>query len=325
MTSTLKNYWYVGAVVALIGMMVFTPTAEAIFGDWQIKCRNSDDTEHTDWGVPSFPTSTYGVLGQRHWGECVSSWYAFPEEYWEVTNGNGGGYLFGNNNYWVKPKASGISINELQNAHYYLLSTSTVQSWINNAVSPLQGDIYDLEWWNIQLINNLYGTSTTMSVESATTTNGLMSQAQSDKLASYPTYSTLLSTLGAQSDWSQASTTAPDFIKNKPTIPTITAQPKVNDAATNASTTAATNGATNAATNLTSDSVAILGINVPTNASYVSLVNAHNDLSTKYNALATKYNDAATKLNDAATKYNDASAKLNAIIDALEANGILTP
>lgn len=157
----------------------------------------------------------------------------------------------------------------------------------------------------------------------------------------YSTVDSLQSQLNGfpQADWTQASTTAKDYIKNKPTLfsgsyndlsdkPTFfspTAQPKITDASATASTTAATNGATNAATNLTADSVTILGISVPTNASYAALVSAHNDLATKYNALAVKYNDAATKYNDAATKYNAAAEKLNAIIDALEANGILTP
>lgn len=109
------------------------------------------------------------------------------------------------------------------------------------------------------------------------------------------------------------------------------------DAPTNAATDAATNADTNASTNLTADSVTILGISVPTNASYISLVNAHNSLATKYNATAGKYNAAAAKYNDAAgklnsaaskynaaaAKYNDAAAKINLIIDALEDNGIL--
>lgn len=41
----------------------------------------------------------------------------------------------------------------------------------------------------------------------------------------------------------------------------------------------------NADSSVSASSVAILGINVPTNSSYVSLVAAHNDLATKFNAL----------------------------------------
>ena len=62
-------------------------------------------------------------------------------------------------------------------------------------------------------------------------------------------------------------------------------------------------GATNADTGVSAASVAILGINVPTNASYTALVAAHNDL---------------------ATKYNDAITKLNALLSALETHGLLS-
>lgn len=286
-------------------------------------CRNDLDDDYVTTTLPSAPTSTaHSVLMHRMNVNCAYSWLAFPAEYWSILFD---GATYGSNNFYVRPKASAINITQLEDANYYLLSTSTVQSWINNAVSPLQADVYDLEWWNIQLINNLYGTSTTMSVESATTTNGLMSQAQSDKLASYPAYSTLLSTLGAQSDWSQASTTAPDFIKNKPTIPTITVQPHISDASNNASTTAATNASTTAPTNAPTN-LNVLTTLLGALTGEVNATNARqNQIGANLNDLAVKYNDAMNKYNDAAAKYNAAADKLNAIIDALEANGILTP
>lgn len=105
----------------------------------------------------------------------------------------------------------------------------------------------------------------------------------------------------------------------------ITPGSHINNAATDAATDAATNAATNATTNASASSVTILGISVPTNASYVALVDAYNDLATKYNDAAGKYNAAAAKYNAAAAKYNDAAAKFNTLVDSLEAQGIQTP
>lgn len=48
--------------------------------------------------------------------------------------------------------------------------------------------------------------------------------------------------------------------------------------------------ATNATTNAAASSVTILGISVPTGASYSALVTAYNDLATKHNDLAVKFN-----------------------------------
>lgn len=48
--------------------------------------------------------------------------------------------------------------------------------------------------------------------------------------------------------------------------------------------------ATNAIFDASASSVTILGISVPTQASYAAIVVAHNDLATKYNDLSTKFN-----------------------------------
>lgn len=93
-----------------------------------------------------------------------------------------------------------------------------------------------------------------------------------------------------QVDWAQASSGALDFIKNKPSIPSISTQTHINDAATNA--------ATNAPTNL-------------------------NVVTTLLGALTGEVNATNTKQNDLATKYNDLATKFNNLLDKLEANAIL--
>lgn len=192
------------------------------------------------------------------------------------------------------------------------VSTSTLENYV---------PMWTFNSFHDELWNNVMSTTTTMHVTNASTTAGFMTREQSDKLAEVPDSFATVAETGAYADLTGTPTLATvattgsyDDLSDKPSIPSMNPQSKITDAAVNASTTAATN----AATNVSADSVAILGVNVPTNASYTALVAAHN-------ALATKYNDAATKYNDAATKYNAAAVKLNAIIDALEANGILTP
>ena len=93
-----------------------------------------------------------------------------------------------------------------------------------------------------------------------------------------------------QADWNQATTGSLDYIKNKPTIPTIATQTHVNDAATNA--------ATNAPTSL-------------------------NVLTTLLGSLTGEVNATNTKQNDLATKYNDLATKFNTLLDKLEANALL--
>lgn len=77
-------------------------------------------------------------------------------------------------------------------------------------------------------------------------------------------------------------------ITGKPTIPTISQRPHVNDAATNAAT------------------------NAPTTLNAVA-------------ALLAELNSANARYNDLATKCNDMATKFNAVLRALEANGILLP
>lgn len=53
---------------------------------------------------------------------------------------------------------------------------------------------------------------------------------------------------------------------------------------------------TNATTNASAASVTIVGISVPTNASYVALVDAYNDLATKHNANMVLFNTLLARL-----------------------------
>lgn len=301
---------YSAGVLGLVALLASSTTLAAP-GDWRVMIREVDDSVDVIMPVPSRATSSYSVLGGRI-NEYGPSHYYLGQGF-NISNAGSLYAPYNADNYQVFVELGTYSIFDLADSDVILngkVSTTTYQGGINSLQDQINNINSPFNWFLEILYNNIHSTSTTYHLGVGTSTVGFMSLSDKNKLDSLST-STFS---GSYLD-----------LTNKPTIPTITAQPNIADAATNASTTAATNGATNAATNLTSDSVAILGINVPTNASYVSLVSAHNDLATKYNALAVKYNDAATKYNDAATKYNDASAKLNAIIDALEANGILTP
>jgi len=62
---------------------------------------------------------------------------------------------------------------------------------------------------------NMFGTSTNMTVANASTTNGLVSRTAWNALVSQVN-GLATSTVQIQSDWTQASTTARDYIKNKP-------------------------------------------------------------------------------------------------------------
>lgn len=289
--------------------------------DWYC-IRDNEGVNMLTYGAPTRSTSTPAMLGGQIDGDNCR-WYYAGRGLRAQASGNDEHWA---GNYDLEVDLTDFSIFDIPDATDIIAGKVGTTTYSSNLTS-LWNAIVPLEAFKSEFLDNINDEENTFHVSHTSTAAGLMSKAEHEKLAGLHNicetgdYEDLenLPTLATV-----ATTGSYDDLTDKPTIPGITAQPHISDASTNASTTAATNGATNAATNLTADSVTILGISVPTNASYASLVSAHNDLATKYNALAVKYNDAATKYNDAATKYNAAAEKLNAIIDALEANGILT-
>lgn len=112
------------------------------------------------------------------------------------------------------------------------------------------------------------------------------------------------SDVGHTHDWS--------VITGKPTIPTITAQTHIADAATTAPTNAASNSPNNAPTNLNVVTT-LLG----------ALTGEVNATNTRQNQIADIVNANAVKQNTIGTIVVSIAQKLNLNFDALEANGIL--
>lgn len=140
------------------------------------------------------------------------------------------------------------------------------------------------------------------------------------KLTDLPTASTLTSNLSAKADTSHTHGAAdivsgtldaarvPSLAISKTTGLQAALDEKSNKSeftsVTSLSAHGVSNGATDASTSVSADSVTILGISVPTNASYTDLVAEHNTLATKYNDLATKFNTILTYLGTSRTTIN---------------------
>lgn len=199
------------AFVAVVALLVGIKPALAAPYDWVNNCRNSDDSDYTPTGIPSFPGNNYGFVGTRYGGGCAGSWYALAP-YFTVSPG---GSTYGSNNYILGLDISGFNwqdIGSLSDTMDGKVSTSTY----NSAMASVTSSLNTINNLNSQISSNLYGTSTNMSVGSASTTSaGLMTKADKLKLD-------LMSTsTQVQTDWTEVSTSSLAYVKNKPSFSTV--------------------------------------------------------------------------------------------------------
>lgn len=232
----------------IIGLMTTTPfLAFAGPFDWLITYRNDDDTDFTSTLAVERASTTYNVLGTRLNSDASPAWYSFSDDFtFANVVGYGSSY-----NYKISlgsfdwHKANGLSDildGKVETTLFTNLASAVAvsTSTLGTSVSSLTGSVNSM-LSTMSLINaNLYGTSTVMTVSNASTTNGLMSKADKTKLdaiststiATDHTYLMSISTstmAQVQSNYTQSSTTATDYIKNKPTLATIATTGSYND------------------------------------------------------------------------------------------------
>lgn len=168
----------IATVIGLGAMGVGFLAAYASPGDWRIILRNTDDTADVTQGVPTFTTSTPRLLGGRI-NDDSSSWYTLKSPlFFEAASGP-----FGSNNYSIGLDSGAINVIDLTGTQDLLDAKASASS-----VSTLSSSVSSINT-TMALINaNLYGTSTLMYASDASTTAGLMSDAETAKLAAMPSY-----------------------------------------------------------------------------------------------------------------------------------------
>lgn len=173
----------IATVLATAALVSSFGVAHALPYDWQYTYRNSDDTEFVPGIAPSFTTGTYAVLGSNKDTSQSASWYYFPSaNCWNITNG---GTTYGTGNYQVALDIGCFNVMDLSGTQNIVNSLAATQGYVAAATSSIQSlstqEAADITL-NTQINANLFGTSTTMTAQAASTTNGLMTQTQSDKL-----------------------------------------------------------------------------------------------------------------------------------------------
>lgn len=185
--------------------------AHAAPGDWQLKYRNSDDTEFIDLGVRPAATSSYRLLGGIPSFSDNAAWYYWGK-YFSISptstaaDSGGGQYTINLDLGAFNP----LDIGNLGD----LLDAKVGTTTYANGIALLTSQINGISSSTTQVRSdwNQNSTSSFAYIQNKPLLSAVATSGAYADLTGKPT----IPSAQIQSNWSQTSTTALDFIKNKP-------------------------------------------------------------------------------------------------------------
>lgn len=186
------------ALVLALALLIATPVFAGPF-DPAMFCRNEADDDFNIMTMAQGTSTIHTLYGNFPDVPCAAKSYALSSDF------------------TVVPEAGNYNTISVNESKLDASAIGGIYALFNNYVTsgqltPLQDDLATIDALLIEIGANLNGTSTSMTVDE-TANNGLLKKSDKVKLDSLNPQ--------IQSDWSQSSTSATDYIKNKPSIPTM--------------------------------------------------------------------------------------------------------
>lgn len=204
-------------VITAIAALVFALSVNTVVAypfDWATVMRNVDDSGYDNIMVPTRATTSAAVLGSPA-NSDYPLWFYFNNCFPIVSTTT----VYGSAKVITFDPYCTNDLNTVFNA-IDLLTLSKVSTTTRAAdLASIQGQIeplLNLSTMSTEINANLFGTSTTMLANNASTSNGFMTKSQSNKLDAYPSYSSLLSSMSSGTVSSVGATSSDFTISGSP-------------------------------------------------------------------------------------------------------------
>jgi hypothetical protein len=165
-----------------LALLIAAP-AYAVWGDLRIECRDGFDADwvYQSYNVPS--TTTPSLLGNTGTNECSGAKFYLGNGLVVTNQGSGNYNIAVSDGHTVDTELLAIEelLTTLINGK---VSSSTHSADMNYLQTQINGLVIGESGLLAEIAANLYGTSSTMTIDNASTTNGFMTKAQKTKLDS---------------------------------------------------------------------------------------------------------------------------------------------